>query len=163
MFRSFHGIYSGGVGGDNYANVCSNWQLSLLKWHLAAPGYFAVITAALVLAWSPVTAGTLLSVSIITRWNIDFFREGLKFHNHGDTKKAPTRAFSCGWKCLLAHDHKERDGLLQESMLTNQLLVLTAHRLHNNPVTGGIWKVGYGNAECFSYHDHWNVKITLCL
>ena len=147
MFRSFHGIYSGGVGGDNYANVCSNWQLSLLKWHLAAPGYFAVITAALVLAWSPVTAGTQLrqlSVSIITRWNIDFFREGLKFHNHGDTKKAPTRAFSCGWKCLLAHDHKERDGWLQESMLTNQLLVLIVSIITWSPVRwnmkGWIWK-----------------------
>ena len=98
-------------------------------------------------AGRPLTAGTqlrLLSVSIITRWNIDFFREGLKFHNHGDTKKAPTRAFSCGWKCLLAHDHKERDGWLQESMLTNQLLVLIVSIITRSPVRwnmkGWIWK-----------------------
>ena len=105
VFRNFHGIYSLSVGGDNYANVCSNWQLSLLKWHLAAPGYFAVITAALVPPW-PVTAGTdlsLLSVSIITRWNIDNIRDGLKFYNHGE---GPYYIGSSpGWKCLLALSH----------------------------------------------------------
>ena len=139
MFRSFHGIYSGGVGGDNYANVCSNWQLSLLKWHLAAPGYFAVITAALVLAWSPVTAGTQLTTAQRLNYNpLEYWllSRGIEVSQSRWYEEGPPWGFLLRLK-VPTSTWSQGKGRLASRIYANQPTAC-AHHLHNNPVTGAV-------------------------